>query len=40
MDELNGVYDIMVKAYPSKTINKSSITLTNVDDIYDDTFCN
>lgn len=30
----------MVKAYPSKVISKSSITLTDVDDIYDDTFCN
>ncbi|CAD8178340.1 unnamed protein product [Paramecium pentaurelia] len=40
MDQLNGVYDIMVQAYPSKIITKSSITLTDVDDIYDDTFCN
>ncbi|CAD8184043.1 unnamed protein product [Paramecium octaurelia] len=40
MDQLNGVYEIMVKAYPSKTINKSALTLTDVDDIYDDTFCN
>ncbi|CAD8110276.1 unnamed protein product [Paramecium sonneborni] len=40
MDQLNGVYDIMVKAYPSQQITKSSITLTDIDDIYDDTFCN
>ncbi|CAK91295.1 unnamed protein product (macronuclear) [Paramecium tetraurelia] len=40
MDQLNGVYEIMVKAYPSKTIDKSALTLTDVDDIYDDTFCN
>ena len=30
----------MVKAYPSEQITKSSITLTDIDDIYDDTFCN
>jgi hypothetical protein len=40
MNGLNGVFDIMVEAYPSKTIKKSSITLTDIDDIYDDTFCN